>query len=155
MELLLLSQPLFSLWLLLLPVHRREEEEQSNWNDCPNNNWALSFLSLWDPPWRGLREEKYGYTEARGGRGEEENVYNSSGWVVPTSKSVSWEEKKILFQAIRGQSTPNHQRWHAIWKLGENMYALHACFCTSAHRVVCSFGTYQQNLCVGAQSDTY
>ncbi len=35
---------------------------------------------------------------------------------------------------------PNHQWWYAIWKLGRNIHASHARFCTFGVNFVCSVG---------------
>ncbi len=44
----------------------------------------------------------------------------------------------------RCQMPPNHQGWHAKWKLSRNMHALHTRFCTFGRRLVSSVGDYQQ-----------
>ncbi len=53
---------------------------------------------------------------------------------------------------VASGSSPNQQRRHAKWELGQNMHALHALLCTFGADFACSVGAYQQSFCVGAQS---
>ena len=50
---------------------------------------------------------------------------------------------------------PNQQRWYAKWKLSWNIYTSHTCFLHVWRWFVCSVGAYEQNFCLGAQSEVY
>ena len=77
------------------------------------------------------------------------------GFVAPPPPS-SWHTCSTSshhFSTVKSQNTPNHQQWHAKWKLSRNMYTSHACFRTFGADLHAQLALINKHFRIGAQSE--